>query len=94
MSYSNPMHHPTGARRPTAPCVTPTVRILRGASTYACISTDSSWMDVLVKDGLQAHESLRATAAEWRARAAHLENRARLVEAAANVLAGPQELRG
>lgn len=61
------------------------VRTFIGATAaYACIVADSGTnLDVRLSPGRSAAQSLRETAAEWRADAARIIRRAELAEAAA-----------
>lgn len=69
------------------------VRTLIGAEgAYACIQSLCTDIDVRLEPGRPAAQSLRETAAEWRAQAAKLQQRAGLVEEAACVLEETEQL--
>ena len=60
------------------------VRTFIGASAaYACIATETTSLDIRLNPGRSAAQSLRETAADWRAEAWRILRRAELAEAAA-----------
>lgn len=64
-----------------------TVNILIGAqSAYACIKADHITMDIRLSPGRSAAQSLTESVVEMREKAAKLQKRADLIEAAAKVL--------
>lgn len=63
-----------------------TVRLLIGASAYACIKSPECELDVRLEPGRGAAQSLQETAREYRERAARLIARADLMDCAADVL--------
>ena len=68
------------------------VRIFVGASrAYACIETETRNMDIQLASGKSAEKSLREYAAEERARALKILQRAEVAEAAANHLENNKE---
>lgn len=62
------------------------VRIIVGASAYACIKTETQSLDVRLSAGRSAAVSMRETAAEMKAKAARLLANADLIESAAELV--------
>ena len=63
------------------------VKLLVGAeAAYVCINDDHGTLDVRLSAGHSAPDSLRTTAAEWRAEAARLIRRANRAGEAATML--------
>lgn len=60
------------------------VRVLLGASAYACIATDTSIMDVKLSSGRSAAKSLRESAKDLREKADRMIKNAETYEAAAS----------
>jgi len=63
------------------------VYVIVGAqAAYACITHNNGTMDVRLKPGRSARQSLQETAGEMRARAAEMIRRAELIERAAELV--------
>ncbi len=63
-----------------------TVKLLIGANSYACINTPQMEQNVLLEAGKSPAQSLKDTAAEWRAKAHRYQSMAKLVKEAAAML--------
>jgi hypothetical protein len=70
------------------------VKIFIGAEgAYACIKTLHANMDVRLEPGRSAAQSLRELGDEWRAKAAHLQQRAMYLNEAAALLEEQEKAR-
>lgn len=70
------------------------VKLFIGAEgAYACIKTLHANMDVRLEPGRSAAQSLRKLGDEWRAKAAHLQQRAMYLNEAAALLEEQEKAR-